>query len=152
MGKRMVILVGLVVMISGCATTAQDQSMVTQLQLRIGELEREVQMRDQRISDLEYEVKDLSYDIKKMKDKPKSTSSMTSSMPAKVEGETIRLDVDHSEVQRALKAAGYYEGAIDGKVGPGTKAAITQFQKDNGLTADGLLGRQTWTALQKYLN
>jgi len=54
-------------------------------------------------------------------------------------------------IQRALKKAGYYNGAIDGKVGPGTRDAIASFQKDNGLTADGVCGRGTWAKLKSYL-
>lgn len=37
--------------------------------------------------------------------------------------------------------------AIDGDFGPGTEVAITRFQSDNGLTADGLVGPETWKAL-----
>lgn len=54
-------------------------------------------------------------------------------------------------IQKALKKAGYYSGAIDGKVGPGTRDAITSFQKDNGLKADGVCGRGTWAKLKSYL-
>jgi hypothetical protein len=38
-----------------------------------------------------------------------------------------------SEIQVALKKAGYYTGTPDNKMGPGTKAALTKFQKDKGL-------------------
>ena len=38
-----------------------------------------------------------------------------------------------SEIQTALKKAGYYTGTADNKMGPGTKAALTKFQKDKGL-------------------
>lgn len=55
------------------------------------------------------------------------------------------------QIQRALQNAGYYKGAIDGKVGPKTKAAIVQFQRSNGLKADGIVGKKTVTALKKYL-
>ncbi len=55
------------------------------------------------------------------------------------------------EIQRALKNAGFYTGAIDGKIGPNTKKAIQEFQKSKGLTADGKVGSRTWAALEKYL-
>ncbi|MBU9889528.1 MAG: peptidoglycan-binding protein [Candidatus Omnitrophica bacterium] len=54
-------------------------------------------------------------------------------------------------IQKALKKAGYYNGALDGKVGPMTRDAIRAFQSDNGLTADGVCGRQTWSKLKSYL-
>ena len=51
------------------------------------------------------------------------------------------------EVQRRLKLWGYYNGAVDGVFGEGTKAAIIRFQKKNGLTADGIVGKATYKAL-----
>ncbi len=56
------------------------------------------------------------------------------------------------EIQTALKNAGYYTGAVDGKVGPKSKKAIEEFQKANGLKADGKVGPKTWEALSKHLN
>lgn len=61
------------------------------------------------------------------------------------------FEIPSVNIQRALKKAGYYNGAIDGKVGPGTRDAIAAFQKDNGLTADGVCGRGTWAKLKSYL-
>lgn len=57
-----------------------------------------------------------------------------------------------TEIQTALKNAGYYSEAIDGKIGPKTKKAIEEFQKASGLKADGKVGLKTWGALSKYLN
>lgn len=51
------------------------------------------------------------------------------------------------EVQRRLKQWGYYSGAVDGIFGAGTKKAVIAFQKKNGLTADGVVGKSTYAAL-----
>ena len=51
------------------------------------------------------------------------------------------------EVQRRLKQWGYYTGAVDGIFGSGTKKAVIAFQKKNGLTADGVVGKATYKAL-----
>lgn len=51
------------------------------------------------------------------------------------------------EVQRRLKQWGYYSGAVDGIFGSGTKKAVIAFQKKNGLTADGVVGKATYKAL-----
>ncbi|MFH1269993.1 MAG: peptidoglycan-binding domain-containing protein, partial [Candidatus Omnitrophota bacterium] len=57
-----------------------------------------------------------------------------------------------TEIQTALRNSGFYAGAIDGKRGPQTKKAIMDFQKANGLDADGKVGTKTWAVLGKYLN
>jgi len=57
-----------------------------------------------------------------------------------------------NEIQTALKNAGFYSGAIDVKIGPNSKKAIVEFQKSQGLAADGKVGPKTWEALVKYLN
>ncbi|WP_374713134.1 spore cortex-lytic enzyme [Symbiobacterium terraclitae] len=49
--------------------------------------------------------------------------------------------------QRRLKAWGYYTGAVDCIYGRLTYAAVTLFQKRNGLTVDGVVGPETWAAL-----
>ncbi len=51
------------------------------------------------------------------------------------------------EVQRRLKNWGYYTGSVDGVFGAGTRAAVIKFQKKNGLTADGVVGKSTYQAL-----
>ena len=51
------------------------------------------------------------------------------------------------EVQRRLKQWGDYNGAVDGVFGAGTKKAVIAFQKKNGLTADGVVGKSTYKAL-----
>ena len=51
------------------------------------------------------------------------------------------------EVQRRLKSWGYYSGSVDGVFGKGTRTAVIAFQKKNGLTADGVVGKSTYKAL-----
>ena len=51
------------------------------------------------------------------------------------------------EVQRRLKQWGYYNGSVDGVFGAATRAAVIAFQKKNGLTADGIVGKATFSAL-----
>lgn len=78
----------------------------------------------------------------------------TASVPQAVEsGKAAPTDkLEHNkEIQTALKAANFYTGAIDGKMGPRTKKAIIEFQKAKGLKADGRVGSKTWAELEKYL-
>ena len=53
------------------------------------------------------------------------------------------------QLQQALINAGYDVGSsgADGSYGPATQAAITQYQKDNGLQVDGMAGPETQGAL-----
>jgi peptidoglycan L-alanyl-D-glutamate endopeptidase CwlK len=46
-----------------------------------------------------------------------------------------------------LKTRGFSPGAIDGRFGPGTEAAILSFQQSEGLLADGIAGGRTLEAL-----
>lgn len=55
-------------------------------------------------------------------------------------------------IQTALKNSGFYTAKIDGKIGPLTKKAIEEFQKQNNLDVDGKVGPKTWGILSKYLD
>ncbi len=41
------------------------------------------------------------------------------------------------DVQRALRRSGYYYGDIDGDIGPESRAAIREYQRDRGLSPTG---------------
>ena len=47
------------------------------------------------------------------------------------------------KIQTVLKNLGYYKGSVDGIYGTKTKNAVTSFQRDCGLTADGICGSKT---------
>ena len=68
---------------------------------------------------------------------PTPTPVVTPTAPA---SQTERL-------QARLKELGYYTGAVDGKHGPATEAAIRLFQQRNGLDADGIVGPATSAVL-----
>lgn len=46
-------------------------------------------------------------------------------------------------IQRKLSSLGYYKGSVDGIYGQQTKSAVTSFQRNCGITADGICGKQT---------
>jgi hypothetical protein len=54
-------------------------------------------------------------------------------------------------LQRALTAAGYPTGKVDGDYGPATTKAVQDLQKASGLTADGVFGPKTREALVQAL-
>jgi murein L,D-transpeptidase YcbB/YkuD len=149
-----ILMVFLLVALTGCAST-QSKNMTAQLQMRVGEMEKQIEMQNEEMSNLQEEVRELSYNIDRLgstvRKEPLARSSSGSRTSVK-DGEIIRVGVSGESVQKALKNAGYYQGNIDGKIGAKTQDAISQFQKDHGLKADGLVGRQTWTELKTYLN
>ncbi len=51
------------------------------------------------------------------------------------------------QIQLKLSSLGYYNGDIDGIYGSATQSAVKQFQYDNGLVADGIVGEKTLAAL-----
>lgn len=59
--------------------------------------------------------------------------------------------VQVKRLQRALAQLGYSVGKVDGDYGTSTKTAVEQFQTASNLTADGLFGPATRTALIKAL-
>lgn len=127
----------IILALAGCATTkkAATGSQTEELQTKVSDLEKQLQSKDEEIRDLEERL---------------------SKMKAPEEQIVNAQEVDISKVtpksiQTALKNAGFYSGAIDGKIGRKTKEAIKEFQKANGLKSDGVVGKQTWVKLQKYL-
>ena len=48
-----------------------------------------------------------------------------------------------TKIQNKLKSLGYYKGAVDGIYGTQTKNAVIAFQRNCGITVDGIAGPQT---------
>jgi murein L,D-transpeptidase YcbB/YkuD len=73
--------------------------------------------------------------------------------PAKtVAPASSRVSMSSKEIQTALKNAGYYYGAIDGKIGRMSRQAVKEFQEDHGLKVDGIVGPKTMEKLLPYLS
>jgi S1-C subfamily serine protease len=80
--------------------------------------------------------------------------------PAEPREETLRearaserqlTRAERDALQIALKWAGYYDHAIDGAIGPGTRAAMAEWQRKNGFEATGVLTtRQRAQLLAQY--
>lgn len=113
--------------VTGCATSNKGE--IDSLESRISTLERKVGPADTQ----EAGSNELA-----------GATSLTTSEVAAPESPS------KEDIQAALKNAGYYEGAVDGKFGPKTKKAIEDFQAANELKADGKVGPNTWTKLRKF--
>ena len=60
-----------------------------------------------------------------------------------VRNAVVRLQVE-------LKKLGYQPGAADGSFGARTRAAVTAFQKDNGLPQTGTMNAAAWSIINTY--
>ena len=58
----------------------------------------------------------------------------------------------NKEIQQKLKDLGYYNGEIDGVLGGASVQAIKNFQRDNGLAVDGIVGAKTAAKLNISLS
>lgn len=52
-----------------------------------------------------------------------------------------------TRLQQALQDKGYYNSDVDGIFGPVTEKAVIAFQKDSGITIDGIAGNETQSKL-----
>ena len=75
-------------------------------------------------------------------DAPKSKKSSFPTLAMGARGGEV------TNIQQRLVAMGYDIGpeGVDGKFGNNTKAAVEAFQRDRGLTVDGIVGRNTYAA------
>ena len=144
------VMIGLIAL-SGCASKKTEKKVDT-LQSQMGAMTDELVRLDQSLQDTRAA---LQTEGKGGAGVSESAGAVASSGQGAVSGGMYRtpsgFEIPSVNIQKALKKAGYYNGAIDGKVGPGTRDAIAAFQKDNGLKADGVCGRGTWAKLKSYL-
>ncbi len=129
----------LTVFVAGCATARprHTDASAPPADPQVTALQTELQAKDQQIQDLQYQLEQSRTGT------PYSnTVSSGTSSKIRVRGVTV------AEVQRSLTAAGFDPGAVDGRFGKKTKAAIKAFQRSKGLKADGVVGERTWKLLQ----
>jgi len=145
-----------VVVLSGCASRKTSKKVDT-LQAQMGAVTDELVRLDQSLQDTRSALSAEEAYKAKLQSELGATEERIGALQEE-EG-VIRsiyrtpsgFELPAVNIQKALKKAGYYSGALDGKVGPATRDAIKAFQQDNGLTADGVCGRQTWSKLKVYL-
>ena len=141
--RTIVALAGLLAVTAGCAGARHSQE--------LGRMKSDMGLLDQRVSQLERtgvtpptgSLWPSDGAIQPVNPSA-SLSSDFSSAPASISKPSKK------QIQQALKNAGFYQGAIDGRIGPKTRAAIQEFQKANGLKADGVAGSKTWSKLSPY--
>jgi L,D-transpeptidase ErfK/SrfK len=56
---------------------------------------------------------------------------------------------DVQEIQKMLKKLRFYRAKLDGEYGPYTEQAVRNFQQEQSLMVDGMVGSATLTAIQR---
>ena len=155
---RFVIGIALMGTLIGCATTKQPTNM-SHLQTRVSFIESQLDDQSRDITQLKSSLEEISLRIQSraISTKPVGKAQKTTRTPPSQASKTknqqiLRVSVTPQKVQIALQNAGYYNGAIDGKLGSGSKKAIKDFQKDHDLESDGIIGKKTWAELKNYLD
>lgn len=127
---------------TGCVSKSQHQQEVNMLQGQVSQMDQALQAQQQQNQALQAQLDSLrgpkAGAVAEYKDAIYRTPS--------------GFEIPSTQIQKALKGAGYYSGSVDGKIGPDSREALRNFQRDNGLSADGVCGKQTWTKLKTYLS
>jgi murein L,D-transpeptidase YcbB/YkuD len=134
-------LISILFIATGCAKTTTSKKRISALEAQVGVLTDEIARLDQQLQSARGSAAISSSDY---------TGGRSASQTA-VYKTPSGFELSSTDIQKALKSAGYYQGDIDGRIGPGTKDAVKAFQRDHGLGPDGVVGRQTWEKLKTYL-
>ena len=140
----LLLLSGLVIASTGCVSKGRHQREVSSLQGQIAQMDGALRAQSEKTQALETELRSL----RGRRADGGAGREYTGGKYRTPSG----FELPAVDIQKALKGAGYYSGEIDGKIGPDSREALRGFQRDNGLTADGVCGRQTWTKLKTYLD
>ncbi len=133
-----------VMMLSGCATAPSrkaNELKIKELQGRVDQLQSEVGLKDQDIAKLERQLMERE-------DRPMDTIGQSYQATNDYDEPSSKMTI--RQIQNALKKKGFYGGVVDGKMGPKTKEAIKEFQREYGLKPDGVVGAKTRSRLTDY--
>ena len=135
----------MIIALAGCGTLPKKfQEEVSGIKTKVDDLESRVGSVETKQTDVERASSEQAQAIEEMKTRKKlSRGTRVGSKPRAVKS-------DISEIQTALKNAGFYDGKVDGIKGKATRKAIRDFQGANGLTPDGIVGAKTWELLSKH--
>ena len=139
----------LIFAVSGCSTVPKKfKEEVAGIKTKMDTLEAKVGGVESRQAEVERVTSEQAQTIEELKAKKERVRIIKTNVSVKPR--QSRKKEKTKEIQACLRNAGFYDGEIDGVKGRNTKRAIKEFQKANGLDADGVVGPKTWEALKKY--
>ena len=141
---RPIVVLLIPILLAGCATAPSrkaNELKIKQLQNRVNQLESEAGSKDDDIARLERKLAECE---------EKSMDVSSQSLQPVYESNDFSSKMTVRQIQAALKKAKFYSGIVDGKMGPKTKEAIKEFQKEYGLKPDGVAGTKTRLKLMKH--
>jgi len=141
----LVVFLGLTLLVAGCMKKSTDQASLSGTGFdSIDKTEELAQLPQANTANQQQAVEVLP--IETSPSTPTTLTTDTTGAPS------VQTTLSHNQqIQTALKAANFYSGNIDGKLGPASRKAIKDFQQSNGLKVDGKVGPKTWALLEKYL-
>jgi hypothetical protein len=82
---------------------------------------------------------------------PSPAQTVNPAQPTTPASPAVTPSASVKKLQQELGQLNYYEGPVDGIMGPQTAAAITDLQRQAGLPQTGTMNAATQTALNNYL-
>jgi len=156
MRNKWLIVIPISFLLVGCSTVSSKR--LNTLEIKVSTLEAKVDSVGQRQSAVENQNgesrESIGYVKGKIDNMPQGPSTVVVTGAERNKGYIFgvyKKDLTKKEIQSALKSAGFYSGTIDGVIGKNTKNAVKEFQKANGLKADGKVGKKTKSLLAQYL-
>ncbi|MDP2912735.1 MAG: peptidoglycan-binding domain-containing protein [Candidatus Omnitrophota bacterium] len=138
--------------ISGCGTARKKPNIaeeVSTIKTKVETIESKLDSVEARQADAARAASEQTQAIDELKSIAEKRIAATN---ISIKPRTGRTSDRIRDIQVCLQNAGFYKGSIDGIKGNATIKAIKGFQKMNGLRADGIAGRKTWSLLSKYIS
>lgn len=151
------------ILLSGCASTGNHANSSHAVNAQMGVLADEVTRLDMALQETRAQLQQEQAKVAQLEGRLAGGTAAYASAPsqpyAAVSSEPYSgvyrtpsgFEIPAASIQKALKGSGHYQGEVDGKIGPDTREAVRNFQRDNGLTPDGIVGKTTWNRLKTHL-
>ena len=147
---------GLLLFTTGCANNKQSARHRNALQAQVGVITEELVRLDESLQEVRAAIQNEHNRLLELESEIISPVAQVMraedgvSVKAGIYRTPSGFELPSRGIQEALSNAGYYDGRVDGKIGPRTRDSVKAFQRDHNLEVDGVVGQQTWSKLKVY--